>query len=169
MPHNRLYRLVKISAKLPQPLRQRLWNKAFGHIVPMVGTAKIQYIHMQPNQIIVQLKNHVAVQNHLGQLHACAMALLAETATGFITALNVPDHAIVLIKSMHIDFKRPTSGRMQAIATLSKAQQDLMQNTLKGETVVTVHLTDESPHAPIECQMRWAWISKDQLQKKIPD
>ncbi len=45
------------------------------------------------------------------------MALIAETATGFVTAMNVPDSAIVLIKTFKVDFKRPTKGAMTAIAT----------------------------------------------------
>lgn len=165
MKSNRLLKLVKMTSKLPKSIRTRLWNKTFGRIVPMVGTAKIQYLSMQPNRVIVQLENHKAVQNHIGQIHACAMVLLAETATGFVTALNVPDRAIVLIKTMHIDFKRPTQGAMQAIATLTAEQQQLMQSTDKGETLVAVTITDESNESPIHCEMLWAWVSKDQLKK----
>jgi len=93
------------------------------------------------------------------------MALLAETATGFVTAMNVPDTAIVLIKSLKVDFKRPTRGAMTAVATLTSEQQALMQNSDKGETLVQVTVTDESGEAPIQCEMLWAWIAKDQLKK----
>jgi acyl-coenzyme A thioesterase PaaI-like protein len=111
------------------------------------------------------MANHKAMQNHIGQIHACAMALLAETATGFVTAMNVPDTAIVLIKSLKVDFKRPTRGAMTAVATLTSEQQALMQNSDKGETLVQVTVTDESGEAPIQCEMLWAWIAKDQLKK----
>lgn len=129
MKTNRLLKLVNMTSKLPKPIHTKLWNKAFGRIVPMVGTAKIQYIDMQPQQVIVRMDNHKSMQNHIGQMHACAMTLLAETATGFVTALNVPDRVIVLIKSLHIDFKRPIQGTMQAIATLTHEQQQYMQNS----------------------------------------
>ena len=105
------------------------------------------------------------MQNHIGQLHACAMALIAETATGFVTGMNVPDSCIVLIKSFKVDFKRPTQGAMTAVATLTAEQQHLMQHTEKGETLVAVEVTDESGEAPIQCEMLWAWVSKDQLKK----
>ncbi len=52
---------------------------------------------------VVGMANHKAMQNHIGQIHACAMALLAETATGFVTAMNVPDSAVVLIKSLKVE------------------------------------------------------------------
>ncbi len=57
--------------------------------------------------------------------------------------MNVPDHCIVLIKSMHVDFKRPSKGAMTATATLTPEQQQLMQTTARGETLVSVTVMDE--------------------------
>ncbi len=162
---NRLSKHVKTTSKFPKRVRNALWSRAFGRVVPMVGTAKVQYLEMLPNKVVVQLANHKAMQNHIGQIHACAMALIAETATGFVTAMNVPDTAIVLIKSFKVDFKRPTKGAMTAVATLTAEQQQLMQSTDKGETLVAVSVTDESNEEPIQCEMLWAWVSKDQLKK----
>jgi len=72
----------------------------------MVGSAKIRYQEVSASKVVVSMANHKVMQNHIGQIHACAMALLAETATGFVTAMNVPDSAVVLIKSLKVDFKR---------------------------------------------------------------
>jgi uncharacterized protein (TIGR00369 family) len=163
---NRLSKLVHSTARFPQGIRTALWSKAFGRIVPMVGTAKIRYIEVSASQVTVSLANHKAMQNHIGQLHACAMALLAETATGFVTAMNVPDSAIVLIKSMKADFKRPSKGAMTATATLTAEQQKLMQSTERGETLVSVTLQDESGEEPVKCEMLWAWVAKSHLKKK---
>ena len=162
---NRLSKLVHSTARFPQGIRTALWSKAFGRIVPMVGTAKIRYLEVSASQVTVSLANHKAMQNHIGQLHACAMALLAETATGFVTAMNVPDSAIVLIKSMKADFKRPSKGAMTATATLTAEQQKLMQSTEKGETLVSVTLQDESGEEPVKCEMLWAWVAKSHLKK----
>ncbi len=165
MHSNRLTKLVKATSRLPQGMRSALLSKTFGRVVPMVGSAKIRYVELGPDKVVVTIANHKAMQNHIGQVHACAMALLAETATGFVMAMNVPDTAIVLIKSLKVDFKRPTRGAMTAVATLTSEQQALMQNSDKGETLVQVTVTDESGEAPIQCEMLWAWIAKDQLKK----
>lgn len=163
---NRLSKLVQSTTKFPYGIRTTLWSKAFGRIVPMVGTAKIRYEAVSASSVTVRLANHKAMQNHIGQVHACAMALIAETATGFVTAMNVPDSSIVLIKSLKLDFKRPTKGAIKAIATLTPEQQQMMQNTEKGETLVTVTVTDESGEVPIQCEMLWAWLSKAQLKTR---
>ncbi|WP_104504227.1 DUF4442 domain-containing protein [Acinetobacter indicus] len=161
---NRLTKLVKATSRLPQGIRTALLSKTFGRVVPMVGSAKIRYQEISASKVMVSMANHKAMQNHIGQIHACAMALLAETATGFVTAMNVPDSAVVLIKSLKVDFKRPTKGTMTAVATLTPEQQQLMQSSEKGETLVQVIVTDESGEAPIQCEMLWAWIAKNQLK-----
>ena len=162
---NRLTKLVNATSKLPQGIRSTLLSKTFGRVVPMVGSAKLRYVELSQAKVVVRIANHKAMQNHIGQVHACAMALLAETATGFVTAMNVPDTAVVLIKSLKVDFKRPTRGAITAVATLTPEQQALMQNSDKGETLVQVTVTDESGEAPIQCEMLWAWIAKSQLKK----
>jgi acyl-coenzyme A thioesterase PaaI-like protein len=164
-PTNRLSKMVKATSKLPKSIRSSLWSKAFGRVVPMVGSANIRYLEVSHAKVVVKIENHKAMQNHIGQVHACAMALIAETATGFVTGMNVPDACIVLIKSLKVDFKRPSKGAMIAIATLSDEQQTLMQTTEKGETLVTVKITDESGEEPIQCEMLWAWVAKPQLKK----
>ena len=161
---NRLTKLVKATSRLPQGIRTALLSKTFGRVVPMVGSAKIRYQEISASKVVVSMANHKVMQNHIGQIHACAMALLAETVTGFVTAMNVPDSAVVLIKSLKVDFKRPTKGAMTAVATLTPEQQQLMQSSEKGETLVQVIVSDESGEAPIQCEMLWAWIAKNQLK-----
>ena len=162
---NRLSKLVKATSQFPQGIRSMLWSKAFGRVVPMVGSAKLRYLEVTHAKVVVKIENHKSVQNHIGQIHACAMALIAETATGFVTGMNVPDSSIVLIKSLQVDFKRPSKGAMTAVATLTDEQQKLMRESEKGETLVQVSVTDETGEEPIQCEMLWAWISQSHLKK----
>lgn len=131
----------------------------------MVGSAKLRYVELSPAKVVVKIANHKAMQNHIGQAHACAMALIAETATGFAAAMNVPDSAVVLIRSLKADYKRPSKGAIRAVATLTPEQQQQMQSTDKGETLVAVTVTDESGAEPVQCEMVWAWVSKSRLKK----
>nr|WP_174507357.1 DUF4442 domain-containing protein [Acinetobacter sp. Marseille-Q1620] len=163
---NRLSKVVKATSRFPKSIRSTLWSKAFGRVVPMVGTAHVKYLEVSPARVTVKIDNHKAMQNHIGQVHACAMALIAETATGFVTGMNVPDHCIVLIKSMQVNFKRPSKGAMSATATLTEEQQKLMQTSEKGETLVSVTVTDETGEEPIQCEMLWAWVSKSHIKNK---
>lgn len=157
---NRLTKLVNATSKLPQGIRSTLWSKAFGRVVPMVGTANIRYLEVDANHVMVRIENHRAMQNHIQGVHAAAMALLAETATGFLTALHVPDQRIVLIKSLHVDYLKLTQGALTATASLSPEQQAFIADNEKGELIVPVRVIDESGQEPIQCQMLWAWLPK---------
>ena len=157
---NRIGKIVAAATKLPEGLRATLLSTIFGRVVPLVGTAGIRYDLVTANKVICSIKNRRPVQNHINGVHAAAMALLAETATGFVVGMNVPDDRIMLIKSLHVDYKRPTKGDMRATATLSDAERELISSTEKGELMVTVSVTDESGQEPIQCQMLWAWLPK---------
>ena len=160
---NRLTKLVNATSKLPMSLRSTLWSKAFGRIVPMVGTANIRYLEVNPSQVKVRIENQRNMQNHIKGVHAAAMALLAETATGFLTGLHVPDHRILLIKSLHVDYLKVAKGGLTATAYLNAEQQALIASQEKGELLIPVTVIDDTGNEPIHCQMLWAWLPK---QKK---
>lgn len=157
---NRLYKLVKTTSKFPKGIRSTLWSKAFGRVVPMVGTANIRYLEVDKDHVTVRIENQRNMQNHIKGVHAAAMALLAETATGFLTGLHVPDDRIVLIKSLHVDYLKVAQGGLTATASLSSDQQKFIAENEKGELLIPVTVMDDSGNEPIQCQMLWAWLPK---------
>jgi len=88
------------------------------------------------------------------------MALLAETATGFVVGMNVPDDKLMLLKSMKVSYFKRAQGDMRAVATLSPEQVGRMFSEDKGDVLVDVVVTDESGESPIACEMVWAWVPK---------
>ena len=93
------------------------------------------------------------------------MILLAETATGMVVGMNVPDDKIPLVKHLNTKFVRRSKGAMKAEAWLTPEQKQKIETTPKGDIIVSVKITDESGESPIECEACWAWISKDRLKK----
>ncbi|WP_343316473.1 DUF4442 domain-containing protein [Acinetobacter soli] len=157
---NRLAKLVKATSKFPKGLRSTLWSKAFGRIVPMVGTANIRYLEVDQHHVKVRLENQRNMQNHIKGLHAAAMALLAETATGFLTGLHVPDDRILLIKSLHVDYLKVVQGGLTATAQLSLKQQRFIAEHDKAELSIPVTVVDDAGVEAIRCEMIWAWLPK---------
>lgn len=157
---NRLMKLTNATARLPEGMRSLALSKIFGQVVPMVGTAHIRYLEVSPSKVVCHLPNRRAMQNHIKGVHAAAMALLAETATGFVTGLNVPDDRLMLIKSLHVDYKRVAKGSLTATATLSDEQRQYIAREAKGELTVPVTVVDESGQEPIRCEMVWAWLPR---------
>ncbi|WP_227431016.1 DUF4442 domain-containing protein, partial [Psychrobacter sp. I-STPA6b] len=123
-----------------------------------------------PNQVVVSLNNDKSVQNHIGTIHAVAITLLAETATGFILGLNLPTDRVLLVKSYQVNFYRPLKkGQVAAIATLSDEQRQHILDTPKGEMVIPCVIDDresDSDREPISVEMIWAWIPKSELEAR---
>lgn len=157
---NNLIRTVGKFDFLPPNLRITVISKIFGRVVPLVGTAGLRYEELTPERVVVSIRNRRPVQNHINGVHAAAMALLAETATGFVVGMNLPDDKLPLIKSLKVDYQKRTKGDMRAVATLSPEQVQLIRSTPKGEVLVPVVVTDESGQEPIRCEMLWAWVPK---------
>lgn len=157
---NNLNRVVSKLQFLPPALRSTVISQIFGRVVPYVGTSGLRYEELSPEKVVVSIRNRRSVQNHIKGVHAAAMALLAETATGFLVGMNLPDDKLPLIKTLKVDYTKRTQGDMQAVATLTAEQVQLIRSSPKGEVTVPVVVTDESGEEPIQCEMIWAWVPK---------
>ena len=171
--NNQFTKLLTITKFLPANVRAKILSSAFGKIVPFVGTVGIYYETVAPDKVVVSLENDKKVQNHIGSVHAVAVTLLAETATGFILGLNLPSDRVLLVKSYNVNFYRPLKkGQVAAVATLSDEQRLDILNTPKGEMVIPCYIEDRSieqqdkQRDPITVEMTWAWIPKQQLQQR---
>ena len=168
--NNQFTKLLSVTKYLPASARSSILSKAFGKVVPYVGTTGVYYETVEPNQVIVSLNNTKTVQNHIGSIHAVAITLLAETATGFILGLNLPSDRILLIKSYSVNFYRPIKkGQIAAVASLSDEQRLDILNTPKGEMVIPCVIHDresDSDRDPIVVEMTWAWIPKCELEAR---
>jgi acyl-coenzyme A thioesterase PaaI-like protein len=157
---NQLKRVVESSKWLPANVRATVVSKILGKVVPYVGTTGLLYEEITSERVIVSIRNQHKVQNHIKNVHAAAMALLAETATGFVVGINLPDDKLPLIKSLKVDFYKRTKGDMRAVATLTPEDVARIATEPKGELWVPVTVTDESGNEPIKCEMLWAWVPK---------
>lgn len=162
---NSLSRMVAKASRLPPGLRSYVLSRLFGRVVPFLGTAGLRFDEVGPRRLAVSLRNRRKVQNHIRGVHAAAMALLAETASGFVMGMNVPDDKLMLLKSMKVDYLQRSQGDMRAVATLRPEQIDALHAQDKGHTVVEVVVTDASGAAPIACEMTWAWVPKQRQQE----
>lgn len=157
---NQISRMVGKLDKLPPKLRQKAQTLMLGTFVPFLGTAGIKFEEVTEARVVVSVKNRRRVQNHVKGVHAAAMALLAETATGFAVGINLPDDKLPLIKTMKVDYQKRSTGDMRAVAALRPEQIAAMRSEEKGSVTVPVEITDESGEAPIVCEMVWAWVPK---------
>lgn len=157
---NRLSRIVGKLDLLPSAVRTPVLSLLLGRMVPYVGTSGARIEEMTDQRVVVVVNNQRRIRNHIGQVHAAAMALAAETATGFVAGMNVPDSKLLLCKSLKVDFKKRSKGAIRAVATLTQEQRAQIRTQERGNVTVEVHATDEAGIEPIQCEMVWAWLPR---------
>ena len=155
---NRLARTLGQLDRVPAVARPWARNLVLRRAVPFTGTAGLQYVALTPQRVEVAVANQRRVQNHIHGVHAAAMTLLAETATGMVVGMNVRDDCLPLAKELKVAFKKRAQGALRAVATLTDDQRTLMQQSDKGEVQVQVTVTDETGAEPVQCEFTWAWI-----------
>lgn len=157
---NPLRHFVNKVNQYPQWLSSLLMTKLFRYKVKLTGTTGIEVLSTDGKTATFRQKNKRKAQNHIGSVHAAAMALLAESCTGFIVGINLPGDKLPLIKTMNLNYVKRATGDMTAVASLTDEQIELMQNTDKGEINVQVVVTDATGIEPLVCEMIWAWVPK---------
>ncbi|MDO9403646.1 MAG: DUF4442 domain-containing protein [Polaromonas sp.] len=154
---NRLERQLSEIADVPAFARNWFRSVVLRRAVPFTRTAGLDFLQVDCDRVEIGIRNERKVRNHIGGVHASAMNLLAETATGMVVGMNVRDDCIPLAKEMKMVFHKRATGSLKAVATLSEEQRALIRATDKGEITVPVVVTDEAGVNPVACEFVWAW------------
>ena len=88
---NKLSNTVARINLLPAGWRAGVRSFLLGKVIPYAGTSGARFDVLTHEKCVVSIRYRRKVGNHIGTLHAAAMALAAESATGFVCAMNVPD------------------------------------------------------------------------------
>lgn len=157
---NKLSKAVGFVRKLPQSWQVPALSFVMGKVIPFAGTSGTRVEKLTPNECVIVMRNKRKVQNHIGSVHAAAMGLLAESATGFMTGLTVPDDRIIVIRSMQLEYQKRATGDMKATASFSDEQVEFIKNNPKGDITVPVVITDATGTETVKATMIWAWTPK---------
>ena len=161
---NPFARIADRYRDVPPRLRRPLVTRAIGEVIPFVDTAGCFIEAYTPRRVAVRLDNETRLRNHLGGLHAAALALLAETATGLVVALNVPDGSSPLLRTMNISFDAFARETVQAEATLTDDESAQVQSRSIGQIEVDVMLAaPDDDTTLVSGTLKWAWLPETRL------
>ena len=161
---NPFARIADQYRDVPPRLRRPLVTRAIGEVIPFVDTAGCFIEAYTPRRVAVRLDNETRLRNHLGGLHAAALALLAETATGLVVALNVPDGSSPLLRTMNISFDAFAREAVQAEATLTDDESAQVRSRSIGQIEVDVTLAaPDDDTTLVSGTLKWAWLPETRL------
>ena len=160
MKRSQVYTILSRIEKYPTFIQKWAKKFAIGRAVPFVRTTGLQFEKTEDSEWVASLANRSKVRNHLRQLHACAMVLLAETIAIMIVAKSLPADKLPLVKNINADFVKRSTGALRGRVVLTEKQIDYIQNSEKGEIPLEVEITDEAGVNPVLVTVTAVWIPK---------
>ena len=164
--NNHFSKVLSVLDKFPAPVKNQLVGFAFGRYTRYFRTNKLRVKGIDSNQVTLTLANHALVRNHIGGIHAVAVTLACEYASGLLVGQHVPDSSIVVVKSIHVDLHKPIQGAVQATATITDDQIQAIRFDAKGNIEIHVTEVDEASATPITGTMTMAWFPKKAKSSK---
>jgi acyl-coenzyme A thioesterase PaaI-like protein len=158
-PSNRFSRLVRGVRALPLPaaIQTRLLTFSAGVAVPYLATSAVELETVDAEHAVLRLRNRRKVQNHMKTVHASAMFLLAEAATGVVLSFNLPEGSRFSTTHVEVNYKQRAVGDLCAIARLSPDERTLLCAQEKGRLSVPVTLTDSRGQEPASFLIEWSY------------
>lgn len=111
-----LYR--KFAAK---PLGRQAFSVAYMMKAPYFSTVRPSIQQMQPNRAVVRIHKRWRVQNHIGTVHAIAVANGMEAAMGLLAEATVPSGARWLPRGIELEYVTKTTGDVTCTAQTDPA------------------------------------------------
>jgi acyl-coenzyme A thioesterase PaaI-like protein len=110
-------RLLALWRRLtPLPFGRHLFAWAFGRTVPYSGSVKPLILALEPGFVQVRLPDRRANRNHLGSVHAIALANVAELASGLAMTTALPPAVRGIVVHLAIEYVKKARGPLLAEA-----------------------------------------------------
>lgn len=129
------------------PFYRWILNKVMARMIPFNLPHGFEIVELSDTHIKTRLPFKRKNKNHLGGLHACALATLSEYSTGvlLLTRLNPKEYRIIL-KRLEVDYLY--QGKMEAFA-----EYRIPENFV-DEQVLAPLQTQEAVELPCEVSIR---------------
>jgi acyl-coenzyme A thioesterase PaaI-like protein len=110
------------------PAGRWLFARVICFRAPYFASIRPRFVELRPGLCQVTMRKRRAVQNHIGTVHAIAMANLCELAGGMLMEVTIPVTMRWIPRGMTIEYLRKAQGGVTAIARLDKAEWHAPEN-----------------------------------------
>lgn len=95
-----------------------VFSRIVGKLIPYTGTMGAVVEEIDRGRSLVRLDDRRLVRNHLGSIHAVALANLGEFATGSAVLTATPAGGRAILKSLKAEYLKKARGTLRASASV---------------------------------------------------
>jgi acyl-coenzyme A thioesterase PaaI-like protein len=127
-----------------------LFSKFIGLFIPYTGSACPLVVDVGPGFAEVMLKDRRKIRNHLGSIHALALANVGELTTGLAVHFALEPQKRAILTSLNVNFLRKARGTITA-----KAMVDTLLIDQEGPVKVEAILRDSEGNVVVTVLATW--------------
>ena len=120
---------------------------------PYFSTIRPLIEALEPGRCVVRLRQHRAIENHIGTVHAIALCNAAELAGGLATDATIPPTMRWIPKGMAVSYRRKALGELRATARVPAVEAGTAQ-----ELHVLVEVRDADDEIVFDADITM-WVS----------
>jgi len=147
-PGERLRTLWRRLAPLPGG--KALFTFLLGRMTPYSGSIGARVEELEPGWCRVTLRDRRRVRNHLGSIHAMALANLAEMASGLAVLAGLPATVQGIVTGFSITYLKKARGRL-----IAECRAERLDVTAEQEYEAAVAITDAQGDIVARATARW--------------
>jgi uncharacterized protein (TIGR00369 family) len=132
------------------PMGKRLFSILVGRMTPYSGSIGARVEELSPGFCRVTLRDRRRVRNHLGSIHAMALANLAEMASGLAVLVGLPATVQGIVTGFSISYLKKARGLLTA-----ECRADHLDVTAAQEYEAAVTVTDAQGDLVAHATARW--------------